>query len=75
MFSHSRRTGVVTIGLVGLLSFGASMQQAGDGASAPLPDGTPLQGEQFPRFLTLAHDDEFGFDDFLVLGDHPVVQF
>ena len=51
------------------------MQQVGGGDPTPLPDGTPLQGEQFPRFLRPAHDGEFGFEDLLVLGDYPVVQF
>ena len=75
MVVQTRTIWVVTIALVGLLCHRASMQQAGQGDPTPLPDGTPLQGEQFPRFLSPAHDDEFGFDDFLVLGDHPVIQF
>ena len=74
MSSHARRTWVVSLGLVGLLSQGAWTQQPGDTTSS-LPDGTPLQGEQFPRFLTPTYDLEFGFDDFLVLGDHSVIQF
>ena len=75
MVVQTRTIWVVTIALVGLLCHSASMQQAGQGDPAPLPDGTPLQGEQFPRFLSPTHDDEFGFDDVLVLGDHPVIQF
>ena len=58
-----------------MLCHGASMQQVGQGDLAPLLDGTPLQGEQFPRFLRPTHGGEFGFEDLLVLGDHPVVQF
>ena len=69
------RAWVMTIGLVGLLCHGAATQQAEPADPAPLPDGTPVQGDQFPRFLRPAHDGEFGFEDFLVLGDHPVVQF
>ena len=58
-----------------MLCHGASMQQVGQGDLAPLLDGTPLQGEQFPRFLRPTHGGEFGFEDLLVLGNHPVVQF
>ena len=75
MHSYLRRTWIVTVYLVALLSHAASMQQVRVGEAVPLPDGTPLQGEQFPRFLTPTHDDEFGFQDLLVLGDHPVLQF
>lgn len=73
MTTHARRTWVVSLGLVGLLSQSVSTQPGE--APPPLLDGTPLQGEQFPRFLTPTHDLEFGFDDFLVLGDHSVIQF
>ena len=42
----------------------------------PLPeDGRPLRALQVPRFLRPTHDGSFGFDDFLVLGDHPTVTF
>ena len=61
--------------LVTLLSHVAAMQPAGSGGSSPIPDGSPLQGEQFPRFLTPNHDGEFGFNDLLVLGDYVEVQF
>ena len=73
--SKSRGPWAVTIALVGLLCHSASMQQVGPGNPTPLPDGTPLQGEQFPRFLRPTHDGEFGFEDVLVLGDHPVLRF
>ena len=39
------------------------------------PDGAPLRTQQVPRFLHPHHDGPFGFDDFLVLGDHPTVTF
>ena len=73
--AQGRSTWVVTIALVGLLCHGASMRQVGQDDPAPLLDGTPLQGEQFPRFLRPTHDGEFGFEDVLVLGEHPVVEF
>ena len=72
---QTRSTGALTTALVAMLCHGASMQQVGQGDLAPLLDGTPLQGEQFPRFLRPTHGGEFGFEDVLVLGDHPVVQF
>ena len=40
-----------------------------------MPDGTPLEGEQFPRFLRPTHEGMFGFEDFLVIGDHSTVTF
>ena len=46
-----------------------------DNHRTPLPDGTPLRAQQVPRFLRPAHDGPFGFDDFLVIGDHPTVTF
>ena len=46
-----------------------------DDPSSPLPDGTPLRGDQFPRFLTPTHQGEFGFDEFVVLGSHVAIQF
>ena len=69
------RTSVGALSLVALLSHGAAIQSAGGGASSPIPDGTPLQGEQFPRFLTPNHQGQFGFNDLLVLGDYVAVQF
>ena len=68
------RAWLMTIGLVGVRCHSAATQQAEPADPAPLPDGTPVQGDQFPRFLRPAHDGEFGFEDFLVLGDHAVVQ-
>ena len=44
-------------------------------AAQGLPDGEPLRAQQVPRFLRPAHDGPFGFDDFLVIGDHPTVTF
>ena len=41
----------------------------------PLPDGRPLRADQFPRFLRPTHEGTFGFENFLVLGDHPTVTF
>ena len=69
------RTSVGALSLVALLSHGAAIQSAGGGASSPIPYGTPLQGEQFPRFLTPNHQGQFGFNDLLVLGDYVAVQF
>ena len=40
-----------------------------------LPDGQPLRAQQVPRFLSPTYNNSFGFDDFLVLGDHPTVTF
>ncbi len=42
----------------------------------PMPsDGYPLRSQQVPRFITPTHSGAFGFDDFLVLGDHPTATF
>ena len=41
----------------------------------PLPDGQPLRARQAPRFLRPTHNGSFGFNDLLVLGDHPTVTF
>ena len=41
----------------------------------PLPDGQPLHAQQVPRFLRPTHNGSFGFNNFLVLGDHPTVTF
>ena len=40
-----------------------------------MADGQPLRAQQVPRFLRPTHDSSFGFNDFLVLGDHPAVTF
>ena len=40
-----------------------------------MADGRPLYAQQVPRFVRPDHDGEFGFDDFLVLGDHPTATF
>ena len=74
MAAHSARTSVITLCLVALLSHGAATQRSG-GGPPELPDGTPLQGEQFPRFVTPTQRNDFGFNDFLVLGDHSAVGF
>ena len=74
MAAHVARTSVVAFCLVASLTHGVATQRSGDGSS-PLPNGTPLQGEQFPRFLTPDQRDAFGFNDFLVLGDHASVMF
>ena len=39
------------------------------------PDGQPLRAQQVPRFLRPTHNGFFGFNNFLVLGDHPTVTF
>ena len=44
-------------------------------AREPLPDGQPLRAQQVPRFLRPTHNGSFGFNNFLVLGDHPAVTF
>ena len=44
-------------------------------AREPLPDGQPLHALQVPRFLRPTHNRSFGFNHFLVLGDHPAVTF
>ena len=41
----------------------------------PMGDGEALRADQFPRFLTPAHESSFGFDAFTVLGDHETVTF
>lgn len=40
-----------------------------------LEDGRPLRADQFPRFLRPTHTGDFGFNNFLVLGDHETVTF
>ena len=40
-----------------------------------MADGQPLRAQQVPRFLRPTHDSSFGFNDFLVLGDHRTVTF
>ena len=45
------------------------------GDMEPLADGRPLRADQNPRFLRPAHTGTFGFDRFLVLGDHATVTF
>ena len=40
-----------------------------------MPDGYPLFAQQVPRFIEPTHEGEWGFDDFLVLGDYPTVTF
>ncbi len=40
-----------------------------------MPDGYPLFAQQVPRFILPTHDGEFGFDDFLVVGDYPTLTF
>ena len=60
-------------GLSGSVYIGGDPQA--DNHRTPLPDGTPLRAQQVPRFLRPAHDGPFGFDDFLVIGDHPTVTF
>jgi len=78
MKTHSIRTWIVVGCLVCLLP-SVSLAQEGSETEfsqlVPLPDGTPLQGDQFPRFIQPTHDGEFGFDNFLVLGDYPTVTF
>ncbi len=78
MKTHSIRTWVAVGCLVCLFPTVASTQE-GSGTEGsqpvPLPDGTPLEGDQFPRFIQPSHDGEFGFDNFLVLGDYPTVTF
>lgn len=69
---------LVLVWLMSVSCFGLTVQaQVTSRAdpSGPLPDGTPLRGDQFPRFLTPSHDGEFGFDDLVVLGQHPTIQF
>ena len=44
-------------------------------AEPPLMDGESLRAEQFPRFLRSTHVGEFGFDQFVVVGDHSSVTF
>ena len=78
MKRHSIRTWVAVVCLVCLFPSVASAQEDGgtEGSqSVPLPDGTPVQGDQFPRFIQPTHDGEFGFENFLVLGDYPTVTF
>ena len=41
----------------------------------PLPDGQPLRAQQVPGFLQPTHNGSFGFNNVLVLGDHPAVTF
>ena len=53
--------------------FGADPLRAN--AREPLPDGQPLRAQQVPRFLRPTHNGSFGFNRFLVLGDHPAVTF
>ena len=40
-----------------------------------MADDQPLRAQQVPRFLRPTHESSFGFNDFLVLGDHPTVTF
>ena len=75
MTTHSMRTLIVVACLVCLSPSTSYVQPIGAGEPVPLPDGTPLQGDQFPRFILRTHDGEFWFDNFLVLGDHSTVQF
>ena len=70
----SIRTLLVLVYLAGVVPMPVAAQQPAAGG-APLPDGTPLQGDQFPRFLRPTHTGMFGFDNFLVLGDYPTVRF
>ena len=44
-------------------------------ARGQMADGQPLRALQVPRFLRPTHDSSFGFNNFLVLGDHPTVTF
>ena len=41
----------------------------------PLADGEPLWADQFPRFIRPTHEDVFGFDTVVVLGDHTTLAF
>ena len=41
----------------------------------PLADGRPLRADQFPRFIKPDYAGGFGFNNFLVLGDHQTVAF
>lgn len=53
------------------------LQRTATGVSTatPLADGRPLRADQFPRFLRPTHQGDFGFYNFLILGDHEVVTF
>ena len=41
----------------------------------PIADGEPLRADQFPRFIRPTHEGVFGFDMFVVLGDHATLTF
>ena len=44
-------------------------------AEPPLADGEVLRSDQFPRFLRPTHVGEFGYDAFVVVGDHEALTF
>lgn len=49
--------------------------QTGVRTAQTLADGRGLRATQVPRFLSPTHQGEFGFDNFVVLGDHSTVTF
>jgi hypothetical protein len=63
------------VGVAGSVLSAQAPVTSRDAPRSPLADGTPLRGDQFPRFLKPTHQGEFGFDDFVVLGSHLTIQF
>ncbi len=75
---RSIRTWFASASLVCLSPSVSYTQPSGEIEVTPpiqLPDGTPVEGNQFPRFIRPTHEGPFGFNNFLVLGDYPTVEF
>ena len=66
--SEQLRSCATTLGLL-------ERTATGFNTATPLADGWPLRADQFPRFLRPTHQGDFGFYNFLILGDHEVVTF
>ena len=67
---------VMLVALVGALVVPKARAQApsiGGTDLAGLGDGALVRADQFPPFLTPTHEGEFGFDEVVVLGDHPIL--
>lgn len=72
------RRGATAFAVCVLLAFGQSVSPRGPFASEsepPLVDGEPLRAHQFPRFVRPTQGGEFGFDQFVVAGDHVALPF